>query len=201
MLGQAKKEGLMSIDRIVISQTLYGQLVQNRVYMQTEEFQEVAEVAAHIRNFWIPVVAHLQHGGVKYNSIVVTRIVENTGQQHTELININGAQAQETQGLSFCSGVIQFKTGMSGVKHRGRYYVAAIRQGGTQFGMFLPVEHDLWKTQTDILTQSFCGPDGGSTGLALLVRGDDGSHHDIVTSMGMRPILGVQRRRNIGVGS
>lgn len=191
----------MPIDLVVINQILYSQLVQNRIYVQTESFQEVNEVAAHIRNSWINTIRQLQHSLLQYHSIVVTRVDGGVG-QHTELLSqVTGAQAGESQTTSFHCGVIQFKTGKVGRKFRGRYYAAAIRMGGTQFGQFTASEFNNWGVQLAILKDLYTGPTGGSTGMNLLIRGEGDVHNTAVTEIGMRPILGVQRRRNIGVGS
>jgi hypothetical protein len=192
----------MPIDKVVISARLFNQLVQNRIYVQSEEFQEVEEVAAHIWNSWITTIKFLQHNGLQYDSVTVTRVAGGPPQSFTELRGgIFGGQAQETQGVSFGAAVLQFQTGLAGRQFRGRYYVAAYRQGATQFGQFVASEAALWQTQLDILKAAYTGPTGGSTGLGLLIHGEKVIHNTPVTSIGLRPILGVQRRRNVGVGA
>ena len=96
---------------------------------------------------------------------------------------------------------MQFQTGLAGRKFRGRYYIAAYRQGATQFGQFTANEMTQWQTQMDLLKSAYTGPNGGTTGLGLLIRGEKVIHNTPVTAIGMRPILGVQRRRNVGVGA
>ena len=191
----------MPTDKIVISGTLYGQLIQNRLYMRSEEFQEPDEVAAHIRNTWVNTVKFLQHSGLRYTQIQVTRIDEGPNLQATLLLNVTGGQSQETQETSFAAGVLQFKTGLAGRQFRGRYYLAAIRMGATQFGQFTESEFNLWTTQINILKGAFIGPQGGSTGLQLIIRHSGQIADTPVTDIGLRPTLGVQRRRNIGVGA
>jgi len=192
----------MPINKVVISARLFNQLIQNRIYVTSHDDQEIDEVAAHIWNSWINTVKFLQHNGLQYDSVTVTRVDGPGGGSFTELRGgIFGGQAQETQGLSFSAAVIQFQTGLSGRNHRGRYYVAAHRQGATHFGQFDASELALWQQQMDILKSAYTGPDGGTTGLGLVIRGEKVVHNTPVTSIGMRPILGVQRRRNVGVGA
>lgn len=191
----------MALYRVVINQSLYGQLVQNRIYVQSEAFQEPAEVAAHIKNTWVNTVKFLQHNLLQYFSIVVTGLEAGVG-QHTELLSQTfGGQAGEGQTTSFHCGVMQFKTGLVGRKFRGRYYIAATRMGGTQLGQFTASEFGLWGQQIAILKDAFTGANGGSTGLALMIRGENVVHNTLVTDIGLRPTLGIQRRRNIGVGA
>lgn len=191
----------MWINKVVISATNFGQLVQNRIYVRSEEFQEVDEIAAHIWNSWINTIRVMQHSGLLYFSVEVSRNREGTSQKFTELRSVTGAQSQETQGVSFSAAVLQFQTGLAGRKFHGRYYVAAHRQGTTHLGMIDPSEMTIWRTQLDILQNAYCGADGGSTGLGLVIHGEGQAHDTPVTSIGCRPILGVQRRRNIGVGA
>jgi len=73
--------------------------------------------------------------------------------------------------------------------------------GAIQFGSFKADELTLWAQQTAILEGSFVGETGGSTGMGLLIHHGFDEPFTPVTHIGMRPILGVQRRRNIGVGA
>jgi len=191
----------MPIDKVVITQTLFNQLVQNRIHVQCETFQEVEEVAAHIWNSWINNVRPWQHGGLRYTNVTVTRIDPPGGLSFTETRSIFGAQAEETQGLSFTAGVLRFQTGLAGRQNRGRYYVAGYRQGATHLGQFDAAELANWKQQTDILQTLYTGPTGGSTGLNLLIRHQQSGGFVPVVNIAMRPIIGVQRRRNVGVGA
>jgi len=191
----------MPIDKVVITGTLFNQLIQNRIYVQSETFQEVDEVAAHIWNSWITAIRQLQHAGLRYSNVQVTRIDPPGGLSFTETRSVFGAQAEETQGLSFSCGVIRFQTGLAGRQNRGRYYVAGYRQGATHLGQFDASELTLWAQQTALLENAYTGPNGGSTGLGLLIRHQSTGGFAAVTNIAMRPILGVQRRRNVGVGA
>lgn len=191
----------MPIDRCVISGLLYGQLIQNRIYVGTETFQEVNEVAAHIWNSWVNTIKVFQHQSLVYNSVEVRRVQGGNNEQFTELRNVPAGQLPEEANFSFVSGVLQFQTGMAGRPFRGRYYCAAIRLGDTRLGQFNAQGFGLWQGQIDILKNAYVGPNGGSTGLQLLIRGEKVVHNTPVTDIALRPTLGVQRRRNIGVGA
>lgn len=191
----------MPVVKIVISGTLYGQLVQNRLHMIGESFQNVAEVAAHIKNSWLNTVKLWQTSSLRYTSIAVSELTEGVTQQHVEVINVLGGQSPENQSTSFACAVLKFQTGLAGRKFRGRYYAAAPRMGATEFGQFHVDEFNRWKVQIDILKGLFTGPEGGSTGLGLIIRGSAPFHDTRVTDIALRPTLGVQRRRNIGVGA
>lgn len=191
----------MPIYKAVITASLFNQLVQNRIYLQSETFQESNEVASHVWNSWVTPIRQLQHAGVKYQNVTVTQVDPPSGLSFTETRVLFGAQAEETQGLSFSCGVLRFQTGVAGRGNRGRYYVAGHRQGATHFGQFDVSELTLWAQQTALLEQAYVGPTGGSTGIGLLIRhAATGGFHS-VQAIAMRPILGVQRRRNIGVGA
>jgi len=194
----------MPLWRVVISQTLFGQLVQNRIWLQGETFQEASEVTAHVWNSWINTVKVFQHSGLRYTSVQAVQhdIDEGTiGGSFTELRNVTGNQAEETQGFSFAAGVMRFSTGRAGPKFHGRYYIAGIRQGGTQFGQFKSDEFANWQGQINILKNAYLGSTGGSTGLSLFIRGEKVVHNTLVTDIGLNPVIGVQRRRNLGVGA
>jgi len=191
----------MPIWRAIISGTLFAQLVQNRIWLQGETFQEAEEVADQIDNNWINPMKLFQHNGVKYLSIQVQSFGEAVNTSFTKSINKTGGQTEETQGFSFSCGLIRFNSALAGRRGRGRYYVAGHRQGATQLGRFQQSELDLWAQQLAIISTNFLG-DSSATGLALLIRGEEPNvHNTLVTQMQMTPIIRVQRRRNLGVGA
>lgn len=191
----------MPIDKVVITASLFNQLVQNRIYLQCEVFQEVEEVCAHVWNSWVGTLRQWQHAGLRYSNVTATRIDPPSGLSFTEVRSVFGAQAEETQGLSFGCALLQFQTGVAGRGNKGRYYAAGYRQGATHLGQFDASELINWNQQIALLKQAYIGPQGGSTGLGLLIRHEDtGGFHPVV-QIGIRPIIAVQRRRNIGVGS
>lgn len=191
----------MPIDRVVISGRLYNQLVQNRIYVQCEQFQEVDEVAAHIWNSWINTLRQQQTQSLRYSEVVVTRIEPPSNTSFSDVRSVLGFHQEEPQALSFGAGVIRFQTGLAGRQNRGRYYAAGYRQGATFLGQFTADELTQWKAKTDLLQEFYTGPSGGSTGLNLLIRHEKAGGFTAVTSIAMRPIIGVVRRRNIGVGA
>jgi len=191
----------MPLWKVVISQTLFGQLVQNRIWLQGEDFQEADEVCQQVKNNWITPIKFLQHNGLHYTSVSVRQFDAQPAGGATLALALTGGQAEETQGISFTCGLVHFSTGLTGKQFRGRYYLAGHRQGGTQFGQFTAAELALWETQMAILRNNFVGPTGGATGLSLFIRGEKVIHNTLVTDIRMTPILRCQRRRNIGVGS
>ena len=191
----------MPFDKVVISQTLFGQLVQNRIYLQTEEFQEPAEVAAHVRNSWVERIRQFQHSNLRYTLIQVTRVLDGPPLQENLVVNITGAQTPEVNVPSFVSGVFQFKTNQAGRRFRGRYYWAAPRQGGISQGFHTANETNVILPHIALMKDAFIGPAGGSTGIQLVIRHQDTGGFTAVTDIGLRPTLGCQRRRNIGVGA
>lgn len=191
----------MPFDKVVISATLFGQLIQNRFYLQTEVFQEVAEVALHVQNSWVNQVRQWQHSNLRYTLIQVTRILDGPPSQENKVVNITGAQTPEVNVPSFVSGVLQFKTNLVGRRFRGRYYWAAPRQGGISGGFHTANESAFIQPTINTLKGLWIGPAGGSTGIQLVIRHADTGGFTAVTDIGLRPTLGCQRRRNIGVGA
>lgn len=190
----------MPIWKCVFSGTLFGQLWQNRIWVQSEQFQDASEVAGQLDTGWVNHMKFLQHAGVRWQQISVQQFDGGVNQSYSLAINKTGGQLEETQGFSFSCGLIRFNTGLAGSRGRGRYYVPGHRQGATQFGRFKQEELDLWATQLNIIAANFLG-DNSNSGITLLIRGEAPNVHNTpVTNMQMTPIIRVQRRRNIGVG-
>jgi len=188
--------------KAVISQTLFGQLVQNRLWFNVQDdSRTVDQVCAVVWNSWVNTVKVFQHSGLRYTSVQVTVVDEAINDSFTELRNLTGNQAEETQGFSFAAGVLRFQTGKAGRQFHGRYYIAGIRQGGTQFGQFKADEAANWQGQINILQNLFCATGDTPSGLQLVIRGEHVIHNTPVKTIGLNPTIGVQRRRNLGVGA
>lgn len=190
----------MAIYRAVFSGLIYGQLWQNRVHFRKNEGgPTVEQFATHLNLNWVEKMRNTQHGLVQWLSIQVVDISGGSGLGHTLAISKTGAQGQESQDTSFECGVIKLGTGFAGKRNRGRIYMAGIRGGATQFGLIQAFEIDNWNNRLAELAPLYLG--NASSGCNLIIHNGPESPDREVTTWQMRQILGVQRRRNIGVGA
>ena len=102
--------------------------------------------------------------------------------------------------IPFVCWKIRLTTGLAGRKFRGRFYVGPIQAGFTSFGLINGAGVAHWNATLIQLRLKFVT--AVETGLSLIVRGDPANpHNTIVTDIQLSTQVGVQRRRNIGVGA
>lgn len=189
----------MALYEAVFSGLIYGQVWNWKLHFDAREGgpNDAQEVANTLHQFWWGNTRLMMTSSVSLATIAVSKRDGPSLEQFTKPIQETGAHSPETQSMSFMAGVIQKKTGLGGRKHRGRFYVPGIRMGATQFGIISQLELQNWGDVTDALKAAFIDP--LTTGLQLVVKNEEG--FTVVTDLVMRPILGVMRTRNIGVGA
>jgi len=190
----------MPIFEVTFAGQMYGQTWNNVCHFNSGEGAvSPQEVAAVLNSEWVDQMKTFQTNDVKWFTIQVKKISAGPQEQFTLAINKFGGQAGEPQSNTFVAGVIQKHTGLAGRKFRGRIYVPGIRRGGTSLGIFQDFELTNWNNICGQLMTRFCDP--ASTGLRLIIHGEGESHDTPVVQLAMRPIIGVMRTRNIGVGN
>lgn len=189
------------IHRVVVSGTIYSQLWQNRFYIKngnegpgiTDE-----EICNHFLVNWVEWVRKPLINDVKFLSIESKAIGSGAG--FTLPIAKAGGQLVDNQSITFMAGVLRFQTALAGRKHRGRCYIPGVSLGQWTNGQINANGIAAWTETLAKLNERFV--EGGEfADIWLVIHGETESHDTTVTRVFLRPILGCQRRRNIGVGS
>lgn len=194
----------MTTERIDLLQQYRGRQVQNTFYVSNPEGSMPLDVVANnIEAAWIPPFRGSQFTSHLYHTIIVTRVLP-TGNplQHVKAINILGTGSSLTLHGSL-SYVIKFGSGLAGRKNRGRYYIAGVASGffETSTEIISAAGNTFFTNMCNQLKAAFTG-NTPSSGLGLVIwhRGPEPSTTSVV-QITQRSVLGLQRRRNVGVGS
>jgi hypothetical protein len=189
----------MSIWKVTVSMTFMGQLNQNRLYVNDQAENGTGDaVCAYIRDHWVNNVKFAMNAGVVFTQVDAVRVGASGDQATLLLLNTHGSQSEETQTCPFAAWVLQFRTGISGRKFRGRAYIPGYRFGDQQFGRITAGGVTIWSSVLLALNEDLT--DHGGSNMNLVIHGEHESHDTPVTSIQLRPIMGSMRRRNIGVG-
>jgi len=187
----------MALYEVVFTGLWWSQLWQNKVHFNSIAPIDAAGVALEMyTNFW----GNYKQGMISDVSLVniaVTRKEGNVLEQHTRAVQETGVHSGEPGNTIFRAGVIQKKTGLAGRKERGRIYAPGIRGGGVERGVLTFNEQQVWNAITGAIKGAFIDP--GTSDLRMVIKHPEGFTN--VTELTMRPVMGVMRTRNIGVGS
>lgn len=115
-------------------------------------------------------------------------------------IAIPGNIAVDTKQVPFVSVVVQIRTGSAGRHGRGRFYLGAIDPGTWLYGVMTAGAQTGWVPSITALKAAYLGNPTSGMSLGLLRKGGDSSQFIPATDLIVRPVAGVQRRRNYGYG-
>lgn len=188
--------------RVTISGLMFGQMHQNVLHFQQVEgggtdpqFQ-----AFRIRDVWLPQIRTLHTASLNYNSIVIQNLDLPANAPTTVPINIVGSIAASSDMLPFAAMVVLLQTGRAGRRGRGRFYVGSLPTVAFTNGLLTAARISGFETMRGVLEPAFVGP-GATAGMKLVVHGKGpGAEINPVVRMAARAVVGVQRRRNIGIG-
>lgn len=185
--------------RVTISGLDYNQVTQNVLH-----FRHVADpynaqaIAAEIIAGWIPNVQFFSKSNFSYRNVLVQDIEVPANPTASIPINMAGFGASSTRAPSFWSAVIKIQTPVGGRHGRGRIFLAGLHADAFESGIL----GSLFQTQAlDHLNALIAryGPTGTSDLRLVVLNRVDNSQSDMVNLV-LRPIPGIQRRRNIGIG-
>ncbi|HKY46332.1 MAG TPA: hypothetical protein VJM50_24780 [Pyrinomonadaceae bacterium] len=190
----------MPIYRCVISALVYAQLHQNRIYVRSIDALTEQQVANHIDASWVENIRQPLTNQTQFMNIAVTKVSDPALGAFSKPIQKFGAQGGNEQMIPFVCWKLRFLTGLAGRKFRGRCYVGPIQAGFTSFGVVNGAGIAHWNATLAALRANFIGSNP-ATGLNLIIHGEQEAHDTTVTDIQLSTQVGVQRRRNIGVGS
>lgn len=190
------------IHRVVLSGTMYQQLWQNRFYIKNGDDQTAGitdeEICNHFLVNWVEHVRQPLVNDVRFLSIDSKAVGSASG--FTMPISKAGAQSPSNQIPTFMAWVLRFQTALAGKAFRGRCYVPGVRLGDWENGQINAAGIQAWTAPLQVLNERFV-QGGAFADIWLVIHGETQSHDTTVTRVFVRSILGVQRRRNIGVGA
>lgn len=191
----------MAIKRVTLSATMYGQLLQNRFYVDVLDGQlDERAVAVDIRGNFMPHYRNLTVEDVRWFDIAVQSVGGPANLVHHEPVSIGGGQLTEAHLDPFATWVIQLQTGLAGRKFRGRMYAPTPRAGDFRLGFMTPQGEALANAVLGPLNNLYTTDSQANHPIRFVIHGETEAHDTHVEQFVMRTTKGVQRRRNINVG-
>lgn len=191
---------MANIFRVTLVQRMYGQELQNVIHFTgpSSDPLELQALADDVVANWIGNVRTRQTSEVRYLQVKV-RLLESQFPPFTKTVNIPGEFGPDTEVSTVLAFILRLRTAFIGRRGRGRVYIPGVLKGWTTNGLVDQDVIDEWNFQIANILGAY-GP-GGSTNyrLTLCPHSAPFTNRD-VTSIQVAPSLGVQRRRNIGVG-
>lgn len=192
----------MSLHRVKLSALIYGQTHQNVLHFANPDGALTdQEIALLIRDNWINNVKSEVTDDLIWNQISV----KNLGSQVAEYsltIAIPGGQGTSIKEAPTLCFVLQLKTALAGRHGHGRVYQSGVHPTRQLSGIITNEQLILWTNKLTLVKAALCTPNP-TTGLTMVVNRQGNvleSGGTPVTDIVVRSSLGVQRRRNYGVG-
>lgn len=190
---------MSNIARVTISGLRYNQVTQNVLHFEHQtEVWDAGAIAVEILNNWIPQAIKFSGTQFSYRSILVQCVNDPTLPTFTLALNVAGTQFDDQRCQGYVTSVIKLATNTGGRHGRGRIFFAGPASDAFQFGFHQATFSSQAAGFLATLMARY-GP-GGSSNLRLGILNRATKTLTPVTGMTLRPIPGVQRRRNIGIG-
>jgi hypothetical protein len=179
---------------------MYNQQCQNVLHFlgPTSDPAQMSALADDLAVNWIGVVRARMSSAVRYVAITV-RLLESQFPPFTKTLSVFGSQQFDNELDTFKAFVLRLRSAEIGKRGRGRIYVPGVMKGWTTEGIVDDDVQVAWNNNIATLMATY-GPGGSSPFRLTICPSKPPFSTREVTSMQVAPTLGIQRRRNIGVG-
>lgn len=189
----------MSHHRVTVSGLLYGQTHQNVLHVSNPDGAlSHSQIADEFETHWISQVKTKQVTSMIYNQIIVSDSSGSGPPAFTKAVNVAGTNVANADAVPFSCFVVQLRTNLAGRHGHGRFYVSGVTNSAHTNGIVTAAVITAWNTTLATMKARFA--EGGTSALTLVLKEKNAQVYHPVTDMIIRQYLGVQRRRNYGVG-
>jgi hypothetical protein len=191
----------MALFEATLQGLVLGNAHQNVIHFKTSNGTETtAMLAAELRDHWLQQIKTRHGSPLLWNGISVRKL-GTTDAPFTLSISIAGAGDSSANYTPFAAFVVQIRTAFAGKHGHGRFYLGAVHPGSYVNGIITSTTISDWATVISTL-MGWYGPSGTTPyQIGVLKRGStDPTDFHPATALVLRSSLGVQRRRNYGVG-
>lgn len=187
--------------RVTLNYSIFGSTMQNVIHFSgpsSDPAQREALAQAVIDN-WIENVRFRQTRNVRYN-LVQVRLLESQFDTHNRTVAIDGLATDNTADPLVTAVILRLKTSLIGRQNRGRLYIGGHESPVTSNGNIEPTVLNNWNIRLATIMGVF-GPNGTSQfRIGLAPKQNSAANFKALTNIEVAPTIGVQRRRNKGVG-
>ena len=190
----------MTIYRVVLDHTMYNQQLQNVLHFThaSSDPQTMELLADDVVVNWIGHIRVNMSACIQWNRIRV-QMLESQFATFEKIINIKGVFGDDFELNSFACFILRLRTATIGRNGRGRQYLSGVLKGWTDKGFVISDVINAWNVQLEGIMEAY-GANGTSDFDLVVCNKTAPFSAKTVTNIQLAPTLGVQRRRNIGVG-
>lgn len=191
---------MANIFRVTTIAGMYGQQIQNVFHLTgpSADPAELSAIADSIAATWLFTLKGGVTASLVWNSVKV-RLLESQFPPFVKTINVPGAFGNDDQVSTVLAFIMRLRTSEIGRHGRGRLYIAGVLKGWTTNGLVTDAIITAWNNRFATLMGAY-GPGGSTNYRLVLCPSKPPFATRAVTSIQLAPTLGVQRRRNIGIG-
>jgi hypothetical protein len=196
----------MSIERVTITCTFYGQRMQNVMhFLNTDGFLTREQVANEIRDYWIGPgggtgIVMIQPSNLVWVDVGVQTVSPSVSVPFHLAISkagYMGANNEIPQQLAF---ILKLQTDTPGRAGRGRVYIPAPSNGFLTTGLIdTDLDYFLGTALTNLRTRFLFSSGVGPLAILVAPRNNPADYKK-VTSLTFSRFPGIQRRRGVGFG-
>lgn len=191
----------MAVWRVTLSCSVDGQVCQNVLHLTASDGILPNTVTDIMRDQWLPQIRPFQHTGARWFDIEARRVDPiGLAPFHQTIVQFGSGDTEREADNPCLARVLQFKTAVAGRHGRGRIYIPGTTQASWDKGFVKTASLTAGQPLVNSLMNSFCNPNPPFGLRLVLSRRSNPSQTINVDTIVQAPRIGVQRRRNIGVG-
>jgi len=195
----------MSLFKAVIRGTYFNQICENVIHFSDNNTGSSEDCAQKLRDVWCPTVRNLQNANFGWFFVSVSKLPESSTQWEAPVQLTFASQPGSLSGAGAhpaLAWIFSLRKACAGRKCRGRIYLPGVHgesvvNGQAQDGAFTAAN-----VVAGLMHDRFHASGNAFTGYSLAVAERAEPYaHGTVEQIIVRRIFGIQRRRNINVGS
>jgi hypothetical protein len=195
----------MALYRAVIRGTIFQQLMENVLHFEDEDQGSAIGLGVVLRDVWCPTVRALQNSQFLWFQIIVSRKADDTDQfDPPELLTFPGQPGSLGGPAAHpaLAWLFSLRKACAGKSCRGRFYLPGVHGASVLDGVAEANAMNAAGQVRDLLMQRFNRGGISFQGYSLSISERKAPYsHDFVEQIIVRNVFGIQRRRNINVGS
>lgn len=191
----------MSVIRVTISGVCLGQTMQNVLHFTNpDDTLTLPAVCTDIRDNWLASMSNCSTSSFTYTLVRADRVdVASPPSPATLAVAVAGVGTPTTNHVVLCF-IFKLRTGVGGRRGRGRIYTMAPRADWISNSVPTGAGSAFMTGTVIPALLARYGPTGASPLILGVASRDDPTDIKSVESIAVANYMGVQRRRNIGVG-
>src|SRR6266478_6455767 len=190
----------MSVMRVIMDGLYLAKKCQNVLHFNNPDGASSHEnIRDELIAHWLPILRNMQNNGLSYTQVSIQTV--SSPPDVASLFPLSG-QSGALSGAgapSVLCGLFSIRTSFPGRHGHGRFYSFGVHQDSVLNGVFQSGALAAYVTAANSLVDRYKTGGTGPITLVVCPRADPSSFHPM-TAIIVRPVFGIQRRRNIGVG-